>query len=165
MGSGKTTIGKHLADRIKWQFIDSDAMICEAAGIDIATIFARENESGFRKRETQAIKQAVRKKNIVMATGGGAILAEENRQLLKDNGVVIFLDPDLEIQLKHLIRNQGTRPLLKGSQDLRARLQTLNKQRHPLYEKTTDFTITLQSEQPAQIVDKIIPLISAATDV
>ncbi|MBX9636126.1 MAG: shikimate kinase, partial [Nitrosomonas sp.] len=91
MGAGKTTIGKALASSLDKEFVDSDHEIQERTGVKIPVIFEIEGEAGFRKRESEALLELSQKRNIILATGGGAILNPENRQLLKRSGIVIYL--------------------------------------------------------------------------
>lgn len=161
MGAGKTTLGRLLASKLGRQFIDSDAYISEAAGMDIKTIFSREGEDGFRQRETRALRELANLHSAVVATGGGAILAQENRKLLKKNGTVVFLHPDTDVQLHNLTQSSDTRPLLSGADDLRKTLQKLNAARLPLYQQTADLTVSVNNDTSEQIVEKIIHLISS----
>ena len=92
MGAGKTTIGKLLAKKLKKTFYDTDHEIEKKLGVKVSVIFELEGEEGFRKRETQMIDELTQKKDIILATGGGAVLSEENRRLLKERGKVIYLN-------------------------------------------------------------------------
>src|SRR5688572_1761916 len=109
MGAGKTTIGKLLAKHLGKSFYDTDQEIEKRTGVKVSTIFELEGEAGFRKRETAVIQELSQLSNIIMATGGGAILAEENRQLLKTNGTVIYLRANVN-ELWHRMRNDKHRP-------------------------------------------------------
>ncbi|MEH6455676.1 MAG: shikimate kinase, partial [Cocleimonas sp.] len=91
MGAGKSTIGRSLAKRLNKEFFDSDRVIEERTGVDIATIFEIEGEAGFRDREVQVIEELCKMENIVLATGGGGILREENRENMKHYGYVVYL--------------------------------------------------------------------------
>ena len=112
MGAGKTTVGKQLARRLCRPFFDSDREIEAACGVDIPTIFDFEGEAGFRHREERMIDLLTRKTDIVLATGGGAVLREENRQYLKTRGTVVFLDVNIDVQVERTSRNDS-RPLLR----------------------------------------------------
>ena len=92
MGAGKTTIGKLLAKKLKKTFFDTDHEIEKKLGVKVSVIFELEGEEGFRKRETQMIDELTQKKDIILATGGGAVLSEENRRMLKERGKVIYLN-------------------------------------------------------------------------
>ena len=113
MGSGKTTLGKILSKKIDKQFYDSDQVIEETLGVDVPIIFEYEGEAGFREREKDILKELVGIQNIVLATGGGIILSKSNRDLLAQNGIVVYLksnQKDLILRMK----NDKTRPLLQN---------------------------------------------------
>ena len=112
MGSGKTTLGKILSKKLDKQFYDSDHVIEEKLGVDVPMIFEYEGEAGFREREKDSLKELVSKKNIVLATGGGIILSQSNRDLLSENGIVIYLKSNQKDLIKRM-KNDKTRPLLK----------------------------------------------------
>ena len=97
MGAGKTTVGKLLAKKLKKTFFDTDQEIEKKLGVKVAVIFELEGEEGFRKRETQMIDELTQKKDIILATGGGAVLSEENRRMLKERGKVIYLNASHKI--------------------------------------------------------------------
>jgi len=131
MGAGKTTVGRHLAKRLGWPFLDSDQLVVERTGVSIPTIFEIEGEAGFRRREKQAILDLSGQANIVLATGGGAVLDADNRQRLMDTGWVVYLDIPPALIFKRMC-NQRNRPLLCVDNPL-ARLEELHVQRDPLY--------------------------------
>jgi shikimate kinase len=139
MGSGKTAVGRALARRLGLPFADSDTEIESRTGVDIAYIFEREGEEGFRIRERDVIDSLTRRAGIVLATGGGAVLLPENRERLAARGIVVFLDTTLEQQLERTRRGRH-RPLLAGT-DRRARLEELAKLRDPLYRSIAAVTI------------------------
>lgn len=130
MGAGKTTVGRQLAKRLHRRFVDSDHEIETRTGVRIPLIFDIEGEAGFRRRESQVLAELVEEPNLVMATGGGAVLAEENRRRLHDNGVVIYLcaSPDV---LYQRTRHDRNRPLLQVPDPL-ARLAALNNAIHSI---------------------------------
>ena len=107
MGTGKTAVGKHLGRVLGLPFIDSDAEIVRTAGVDIPYIFDEEGEEGFRRREHQVIAELCARESIVMATGGGAILDPDNRRILKQTGVVIFLQTSIQQQLQRVGNGRG----------------------------------------------------------
>ncbi len=154
MGAGKTTIGRQLARTLKIPFYDSDKAIEERTGVDIPTIFEFEGEEGFRNREQKMLQQLTEIKGIVMATGGGAILREENRKLLSENGFVIYLHCDVD-KLLERTRRDSQRPLL-NTQDPKERLETLFEQRKPLYTSIADFTIDTGILQSKDVVTQIL---------
>jgi len=131
MGAGKTTVGKLLAKQLGKQFIDSDDEIQKRTGVTIPHIFDVEGEVGFRVREAAVIQDLVRLDNIVLATGGGAILNAENRAALQKNGVVVYLKSTVH-DLWQRTRNDRNRPLLQTA-DPQATLKLLFEQRDPLY--------------------------------
>ena len=140
MGSGKSTVGRHLADLLDCPFIDSDAEIESRAGADIPWIFDVEGEAGFRRRETTVLKNLVEQPAAVIATGGGAILATENRELMARAGVVVFLNVSVAQQLKRTGSGEG-RPLLQQG-DREETLTQLMAEREPLYRALADVIIS-----------------------
>ena len=139
MGAGKTTIGRLLAKSLAVPFYDSDKAIEENTGVDIPTIFEFEGEDGFRDREQKMIRQLTKIDGIVMATGGGAILREENRKLLQENGFVVYLKCSVDRILERT-RRDTQRPLLK-TDNPRGKIEDLFDQREPLYLACADFQI------------------------
>ncbi|MEN9756509.1 MAG: hypothetical protein RLZZ384_909 [Pseudomonadota bacterium] len=156
MGAGKTTIGRQLARTLKIPFYDSDKAIEERTGVDIPTIFEFEGEEGFRNREQKMLQQLTEIKGIVMATGGGAVLREENRKLLSENGFVIYLHCDVD-KLLERTRRDSQRPLL-NTQDPKERLESLFEQRKPLYTSIADFTIDTGILQSKDVVTQILDI-------
>ncbi len=139
MGAGKSTVGKTLARRHGMEFIDSDRVIEERTGVDIPTIFAIEGEQGFRDREQQVIAELAVKKGVVIATGGGSLLREENRQVLTGSGLLVYLRASAN-QLYSRIRYDKNRPLMQTDNPLQT-LTDLLKQREPVYLDTADLVI------------------------
>lgn len=139
MGSGKTTIGRHLSFRLSRPFYDSDHEIIRRLGVSVSTIFEIEGEDKFRDRESSVLESLVKQDNIVLATGGGIILREENRQLLKQYGTVIYLKTDVETILERT-RYDRSRPLLQTANP-REKLEQLMAQRDPLYASIADIVI------------------------
>jgi len=154
MGTGKTAVGKQLGRLLGTPFIDSDAEIEKHAGVDIPFIFEREGEGGFRQREREALAELCHRSDIVLATGGGAVLAPENRRLLSDTGVVVYLQTSLAQQLHRVGKGRG-RPLLKGT-DLARRLVELREQREPLYREIADYTIGTDNRRVARLAEAIL---------
>jgi shikimate kinase len=154
MGAGKTTIGRQLAKTLKVPFYDSDKAIEERTGVDIPTIFEFEGEEGFREREQKMIKQLTEMQGIVLATGGGAILREENRSLLKANGFIVYLQCSVERILERT-RRDTQRPLLK-TDNPKERIEILFSQREPLYLSCADFKIDTGVMQGKQVVDEVL---------
>ncbi|SFK24080.1 3-dehydroquinate synthase [Nitrosomonas aestuarii] len=139
MGAGKTTIGKALANYTGKQFFDCDHEIQERTGVKIPIIFEIEGEAGFRKRESQVLQELVRKNNIILATGGGAVLSVENRRLLKQHGTVVYLRASVN-DLYRRTRYDKNRPLLQTN-DLRGKLVELFEQRDKFYQETAHIII------------------------
>lgn len=157
MGSGKTTIGRTLAKHLGKTFVDSDEEIQQRTGVTIPHIFDVEGESGFRLRETAAIRELMGRDDMVLATGGGAILAEQNRDILRQNGIVVYLKANVH-DLWQRTRHDRNRPLLQTA-DPRAKLAELFEQRDPLYQQAADIVVQ-SGKQSAQalmlhLVDEI----------
>lgn len=139
MGSGKTTMGRALARYLGKVFVDSDEEIIKRTGVTVPHIFDVEGEAGFRLRETAAIRDLVSRDNMVLATGGGAVLAQENRTTLQQNGIVIYLKASVH-DLWQRTRHDRNRPLLQTS-DPHAKLTELFQQRDPLYQQVSDIVV------------------------
>jgi shikimate kinase len=153
MGAGKTTIGKLLSGRQGKTFIDCDEEIQRRTGVTITHIFDIEGEAGFRKREAAVIQDLVQRKNIIMATGGGAILSEVNRKALSLNGIVVYLKGtvhDLWLRTRH----DRNRPLLQTA-DPHTRLKELYKERDPLYAGIADLIIQSGKQSAQSLVSKL----------
>ena len=153
MGAGKTTIGKLLAKHLGKTFYDTDHEIEKRTGVKIPVIFELEGEAGFRKRETAIIHELSLLQNIVMATGGGAIIADENRALLQNNGTVIYLRANVN-ELWHRTRNDKQRPLLQNV-DIRAKLEQLYAERNPLYTQAAHLIFDTGNQPVANILCQI----------
>jgi len=139
MGAGKTTVGRLLASFLDKKFYDSDREIQKRTGVSIPLIFEIEGEAGFRKRETEMLSELVKTRNIVLATGGGAVLSAENREMLKCSGTVIYLRATID-DLWRRTRHDKNRPLLQ-TQDPRTKLTELYAQRDPLYRETAHIIV------------------------
>ena len=153
MGSGKTTIGRQLASRLGMQFYDSDGEIEKKTGADIALIFEIEGEQGFRKREVKMIEELTAKQGILLATGGGAVLSEENRNYLKSRGRVVYLKSSPEKLMDRTAKDKK-RPLL-NTDDRRATILEMLETRAPLYEEVADLVIQTDNNIIKQIVNRI----------
>ncbi|MDE0660007.1 MAG: shikimate kinase AroK [Gammaproteobacteria bacterium] len=149
MAVGKTTVGRHLASRLGFIFHDTDQVIESRAGADISWIFELEGEERFRDREQQVIEELTLSEGVVLATGGGAVLRDENRALLRDRGIVVYLHSDVELIVERTRRDRR-RPLLQV-QDVRERIETLTAERGPLYESVAHLTITVDRRPPKAI--------------
>ncbi len=139
MGAGKTTVGRQLAKRLGKTFYDADREIEARTGVRVAVIFDIESEAGFRKREAEVIEQLTAMNDIVLATGGGAVLDPRNRERLSTRGFVIYLHA-LPQALWQRTRADKSRPLLQGG-DPRERLEALYAERDPLYREVADLVI------------------------
>ena len=154
MGAGKTAIGRELARRLERHFLDSDQEIERRSGVDIALIFDTEGEAGFRRRERQVIEELSRREQIVLATGGGAILDPANRACLKSRGMVIYLKTSLSHQIDRT-GHTARRPLL-ATADRETRLRELFAQRQPLYEQLAQLTINTDHGRVASLAAQIL---------
>jgi shikimate kinase len=164
MGVGKTTIGRALAQQLDKAFFDSDKEIEQRTGANIPLIFEVEGETGFRQREKDMIDELTQKTGIVLATGGGVVLNEQNRKWLRERGWVIYLRAPLEQLLKRTAKNRN-RPLLQ-TENPRQKLVAILEQRNPLYESAADTIIETSGRSVVRVVKDIVrrlpesPLIS-----
>jgi shikimate kinase len=153
MGSGKTTIGKLLARARGVDFIDSDHEIIARCGVSIPTIFEIEGEEGFRRRECAVIEDLSARQGIVLATGGGAVLKEENRACLKTRGTVVYLRAQPQ-ELYLRTRHDKNRPLLQTDDPLK-KLQELYALRHPLYMEAADIVLDTGRQSVHALVQRL----------
>lgn len=154
MGAGKTTVGRQLAKRLGRVFYDTDHEIVERTGVAIPTIFEIEGEEGFRRREAQTLRELTATDNVVLATGGGAVLREENRRCLHDTGWVVYLNVP-PLLLYQRTRHDKNRPLLQVANPL-ARLEELYAVRDPLYRETAHFVVDGASLVASGIVNHLL---------
>lgn len=154
MGAGKSTIGRLLAQELLLTFVDSDKEIEDRSGADIPWIFDVEGEAGFRKREANAIELLSRDDNIVLATGGGAVINSDNRRHLQSRGTVIYLHASLEQQIERTAKDRN-RPLLQ-TEDPSKVLSELMQVRDPLYRECSDLVIHTDGRRPKSVVRDII---------
>ncbi len=155
MGAGKTTIGRYLANELKFAFYDTDKEIESRTGADIPWIFDVEGETGFRKRESQVIAKLTTLQGIVMATGGGCVLSPDNRALLASRGLVIYLQVSIAQQLRRLSHAKD-RPLLLRGKNPKEALEKLVAEREPLYLALADHVIETDGLSPRIIAQDII---------
>ncbi|MEO7916129.1 MAG: shikimate kinase, partial [Dokdonella sp.] len=144
--------GRHLAEQLVMPFVDLDHEIEEHTGAAVALIFEVEGEAGFRQRESDSLQRLLARDGILLATGGGAILSEENRQRMSERGFVVWLDTPVPVQLERLAREHHKRPLLQ-TPDREQKLEQLAAFRNPLYEASADLRIASSGRQhgPAAI--------------
>lgn len=154
MGSGKSTIGQLIANQLKREFFDSDHYIEAKTGVDIARIFDVEGEEGFRRRETQALAELCQLDSIVLATGGGSVMREENRELLKHGGYIVFLNTSPYQQYERLKRDRK-RPLLQ-TENPRQRLIDLFEVRKPLYLALANLNLRTDGKNARRLSHEII---------
>lgn len=149
MGAGKTTIGRQLSKSLDKPFVDSDHEIEQRTGVNIPVIFEVEGEAGFRQREKAMIEELSQRRDIILATGGGAVLNEDNRRNLKENGVVIYLRANV-FDLLARTRHDRNRPLLQTA-DPQKKLEELFQQRDPLYREVADIIIDTGQQSVSQL--------------
>jgi shikimate kinase len=154
MGVGKTTIGRMLAKELGLEFYDSDHEIERRAGADISWIFDVEGEEGFREREAHVIDELSHMNGVLVATGGGSVLHQENRQNLQSRGVVVFLDTSLELQVKRTEKDKK-RPLLQRGDRVEV-LEKLKQERHPVYEEVADLRVFVGDGSSRRLVSSIL---------
>ncbi|NYI01086.1 shikimate kinase [Cupriavidus plantarum] len=159
MGAGKTTIGRAVARRLDRPFFDTDHEIESRCGVRIPTIFEVEGEEGFRRRETRMLDELTQQRGIVLATGGGAVLRPENREMLRTRGRVVYLDASLAEVWRRTRRNRN-RPLLQG-ENPRARIEALYRAREPIYRELAHLVMPAHQgsvEQAATMVLRLLGL-------
>lgn len=149
MGAGKSTVGKRLAELRHLHFIDSDHEIEARTGVDIPYIFEKEGEEGFRRREEQAIDLLTQEPNVVIATGGGAVIRSVNRRHLAERGLVVYLHASVAQQFLRVERSEN-RPLLAVA-DKRATLETLFAARDPLYREIAHLVVDTDGRNARQL--------------
>ena len=154
MGAGKTTIGRALAQRLGMQFADTDRVLVERTGVTVATIFEFEGEEGFRRRESGVLAELAAGEGLVIATGGGAVVAAENRALMRSRGTVVYLRARLE-NLWQRMRNDTSRPLL-ATADPRATLAMLLEAREPLYREAAHVIVDTGTQSASTVVGRVV---------
>src|SRR5512134_3786225 len=153
MGAGKTTVGRQLARRLGKTFFDTDHEIQKRTGVSIPTIFEIEGEGGFRRRESAVLAALASLEDAVLATGGGIVIAPDNRRLLKERGTVVYLRAAVD-DLFARTRHDRTRPLLQ-TEDPRARLDELFAARDPLYREVADIIIDTSRQSVQTLVRQL----------
>ena len=154
MGAGKTTLGRVLAKQLEWKFYDTDQEIERKTGVNIPLIFELEGEVGFRKREATIIQELSFKAQAVIATGGGAVLLEENRVQMQNRGYVIYLDASPEVLWQRIFRDKN-RPLIQGDNGFQNFI-SIHKARDQIYRDLADTTILTETQSVHETARKII---------
>ncbi|OAT49828.1 shikimate kinase AroL [Providencia heimbachae] len=149
-GSGKTTIGKQLAEYKGYQFVDTDKLILERAGKSIAEIVEQHGWDYFRQLESDVL-QSIKQDNVIVSTGGGIILAEENQRVMRDNGTVVYLNANPNVLVQRLAAEPQAdqRPSLTGK-SLLAEIEEVMQQREPIYRATAHHVI--DATQPVEVI-------------
>ncbi len=160
MGSGKTTVGKALANNLKFSFLDTDEYIEERAGMKISDIFATQGEKYFRELERSILGELTDRDHTVIATGGGLPLIEENRKRLKKIGKIIYLSANEQTLWKHL-EGDCSRPLLAG-ENPRKKIQELLLERIPIYRQASDYCIEVDNRCIDEISKEIEKIVKSA---
>lgn len=158
MGAGKSTVGRQLAKTLNKEFVDCDREIEERTGVTIAIIFEVEGEEGFRKRERAMIEQLTERDGIVLATGGGAVLDEENRSRLRTRGFAIYLNAPIDLLVERTARDRQ-RPLLQ-TDDPKEKLIALAQEREPLYQQVADMVVKTDRRTARHVVKEIVRKLS-----
>lgn len=159
MGAGKTTIGRLLSSELGMEFVDSDKYIEERCGATIPWIFDMEGEAGFRDREEQAIDQLTLRSGVVLATGGGVVMRDLNREHLSSRGVVVYLCTSVEQQIARTAKDKN-RPLLQTANPAQV-LRDLFKKRDPLYREVADIILQTDQRNPRWVVSELKKRIKA----
>lgn len=150
MGAGKSTLGRQLARRMQKRFVDVDTELEARMGVSIPTIFEIEGERSFRDREEALVAELTELTNVVLATGGGAVVRPASRENLKRNGTVIYLHAEPEVLFRRVGQSRN-RPMLRTADPL-ARLQELYEQRDPLYREVADHVVRSNREEVFRFV-------------
>jgi shikimate kinase len=157
MGAGKTTVGRQLARRLGKTFYDTDQELERRTGVRVALIFEIEGEPGFRAREAQLVEELTARDDVVLATGGGAVLDPANRARLARRGFVIYLHAQPR-DLHYRTRHDKSRPLLASGDPL-ARLEELHRVRDPLYREVADLVVDTGRQSVAHLVERLLKLL------
>ena len=153
MGAGKSTIGRRLARSLNREFVDTDHELELRTGVSISTIFDIEGEAGFRRRESELIDELSKCAGLVLATGGGVVLAADNRKRLAARGLVVYLTAPVEVLFERT-RKDGSRPLLQ-TEDPEQKLRTIMEEREPLYREIADIEIDTDEMNMQQTIKQV----------
>jgi shikimate kinase len=159
MGAGKSTIGRLLASELTLHFRDSDRVIEERTGADIPWIFDMEGEEGFRERETAVLTELAQESDVVIATGGGIVIREQNRRIMQSAGYVCYLTASLDQLVERTARDKK-RPLLQV-ENPRQKIVDLLALRDPLYRDAADFIVSTDRRSPKSVAQEIASLVGA----
>ena len=154
MGAGKSTVGRLLAQQLKYQFVDADRELEARSGVPIPTIFEIEGEEGFRRREIALLDDLTQSAGIVLATGGGAVLDADLVESMKDRGLVIYLRASAD-EIYRRTRHDRSRPLLQTANP-RARIDQLLAEREQLYEKAAHLVFQSAASNPRRLVGRLL---------
>lgn len=157
MGAGKSSVGRALADALGWAVADTDAEIERRTGVDIGFIFEKEGEAGFRKREHAALASLSEQEQVVVATGGGIIIHQENRQLMRDRGLVVLLDARVSTQAART-RVTHHRPALQGV-DRAEVLGGMYEQRETLYRETAHLSVSTDGKRVRAVAEDLLAML------
>ena len=155
MGSGKTTVGRRLSERMGVNFFDTDHEIIDKTGVSIDHIFDIEGEKGFRQRESDVLKDLCSKPNIVLATGGGAVILEKNRLEISKAGSVIYLLSSVDQILRRTAKSK-TRPLLENSPNKRKTIADIIEARDPLYREIATIIVNTNGKKLNEVIHEIL---------
>ena len=155
MGCGKTTVGRQLASKLNQDFFDTDHEIINKTGVSIDHIFDIEGEKGFRRRESEVLESLCDMNNIVLATGGGVVLLEQNREVLKSAGVVVYLSSSVEQLLRRTAKSK-TRPLLENSLDRKKTITEIVNARDKYYREVATIVIDTTGKKLNEVIDIIM---------
>ncbi|MGE4575753.1 MAG: shikimate kinase [Candidatus Pseudothioglobus sp.] len=155
MGCGKTTVGRQLASKLNQDFFDTDHEIINKTGVSIDHIFDIEGEEGFRRRESEVLESLCDMNNIVIATGGGVVLLPQNRLVLKNAGVVVYLSSSVEQLLRRTAKSK-TRPLLENSSDRQKTITEIVNARDKYYREVATIVIDTTGKILNEVIDTIM---------
>ena len=157
MASGKSLLGRKLSEYLDLPHVDMDKEIELRAGAEISWIFEKEGEEGFRNRESAVLKESSELESFIISTGGGAILRNENRELMRSRGKVIYLEAPIEIQLSRTL-NDKTRPLIENV-DKKEIFSVLSKERTPIYEELSDIKVPFKDRSKDELLNTVLKLL------
>ena len=159
MGAGKSAVGRQLARKLKRQFHDSDHDIVARTGVDISFIFEKEGEDGFRKRETEALNHLCNLQNILLSTGGGSVVRQENRELISKSGLVVYLHASVPQQAKRT-KKKDNRPLLQDKEPEKILARLMDEREH-FYRQVSDLVVNTDSQRVNDVVDVILSVLNS----